>query len=98
MDYREGHVGGKSEAWSARRGGLTLMIERVYDVFARKNRGDQLSHIGYVDALDDEMARVYAWKTYDEENWFEMCVIRRSNIIPVNRQGSPFSGSKGEGG
>ena len=74
------------------------MIERVYDVFARKHRGDQLAHIGYVDALDDEMARVYAWKTYDEENWFEMCVIRRSNIIPVNRQHSPFSGSKGEGG
>ncbi|GEM_PF-1222428 len=97
MDYREGHARGKSEAWSARRGGLAQMIERVYDVFARKHRGDQLAHIGYVDALDDEMARVYAWKTYDEENWFEMCVIRRSNIIPVNRQDGPFSGSKGEG-
>ena len=74
------------------------MIEQVYDVFARKHRGDQLSHIGYVDALDDEMARVYAWKTYDEENWFEMCVIRRRNIIPVNRQDSPFSGSEGDDG
>ncbi len=61
------------------------MHEVVYDVFARKNRGDALTHIGYLDALDDEMARVYAWKTYDEENWFEMCVVPRSAIIPVNR-------------
>jgi len=67
------------------------MREYVYDVFARKNRGDQLVHIGYVDALDDETARVYAWKTYDEENWFEMCVVPRSAIIPVNRDDGPFA-------
>ena len=73
------------------------MREIVYDVFARKNRGDQLSHIGYVDALDDETAKVYAWKTYDEENWFEMCVVRRGHIIPVNRDDGPFaSGGRGD--
>ena len=33
------------------------MNEEVYDVFARKDRGDRLCHIGYVDALDDETAR-----------------------------------------
>jgi 1,2-phenylacetyl-CoA epoxidase PaaB subunit len=70
------------------------MQEYVYDVFARKSRGDQLAHIGYVDALDDETARVYAWKTYDEENWFEMCVVRRTHIIPVNRDDGPFSGAR----
>lgn len=67
------------------------MLEHVYDVFARKDRGDPLAHIGYVDALDDETARVYAWKTYDEQNWFEMCVVRRSAIIPVNRTDGPFA-------
>ena len=56
------------------------MREFVYDVFARKERGEPLAHIGYVDALDDETARVYAWKTYDEQNWFEMCVVPRSAI------------------
>ena len=61
------------------------MDEITYDVFARKSRGDPLAHIGYVDALDDETARIYAWKTYDEESWFEMCVVRRSAIVPVNR-------------
>jgi 1,2-phenylacetyl-CoA epoxidase PaaB subunit len=62
------------------------MEEITYDVFARKNRGEPLHHVGYLNALDDELARIYAWKTYDEESWFEMCVIRRANIIPVNRQ------------
>ena len=67
------------------------MMERVYDVFARKDRGDPLVHIGYIDALDDETARVYAWKTYDEEKWFEMCVVPRSAIVPVNRDDGPFA-------
>jgi 1,2-phenylacetyl-CoA epoxidase PaaB subunit len=72
------------------------MREIVYDVFTRKNRGDKLSHIGYVDALDDEMAKVYAWKTYDEENWFEMCVVKRTEIIPVNRDDGPFAKARSE--
>ena len=66
------------------------MEETVYDVFARKNRGEPLHHVGYLDALDDELARIYAWKTYDEESWFEMCVVRRSNIIPVNLEEGPY--------
>lgn len=73
------------------------MREFVYDVFARKERGEPLAHIGYVDALDDETAKVYAWKTYDEQNWFEMCVVRRSAIIPVNRDDGPFAkGARGK--
>jgi 1,2-phenylacetyl-CoA epoxidase PaaB subunit len=71
------------------------MIEITYDVFTRKNRGDQLSHIGYVDALDDETAKVHAWTTYSEETWFEMCVVKRSQIIPVNRDDGPFAKARG---
>ena len=67
------------------------MEEQVYDVFARKERGDMLSHIGYVDAPGDELARVYAWTTYSEQNWFEMCVVPRSAIIPVNRDEGIFA-------
>lgn len=67
------------------------MLEYVYDVFARKERGEPLAHIGYVDALDDETARVYAWKTYDEQNWFEMCIVRRDHILPVNRDDGPYA-------
>ena len=68
-----------------------MMREKVYDVFARKDRGDQLVHIGYVDAFDEETAKVHAWTTYDEERWFEMCVVERSAIIPVNRDDGPFA-------
>jgi len=68
------------------------MLEITYDVFARKNRGDLLSHIGYVDA---ETAKVYAWTTYSEENWFEMCVVPRSEIIPVNLTEGPFARAQG---
>jgi 1,2-phenylacetyl-CoA epoxidase PaaB subunit len=67
------------------------MREAVWDVFAKKERGEALRHIGYVDALDAELARVYAWKTYDEERWFEMCVVPRKAIIPVNRDDGPFA-------
>ena len=59
------------------------MREILYDVFARKDRGDQLAHIGYVDAFDEETAKVYAHTTYSEQTWFEMCVVERTNIIPV---------------
>ena len=67
------------------------MNEFVYDVFTRKERGDRLQHVGYVDALDDETAKVYAWTAYDEEKWFEMCVVERSAIIPVNLDEGPFA-------
>lgn len=67
------------------------MRESVFDVFARKERGEPLTHIGYVDAMDAELARVYAWTTYDEQNWFEMCIVPRAHIIPVNRNDGPFA-------
>ncbi|MEX2528776.1 MAG: hypothetical protein WEA09_14190 [Gemmatimonadota bacterium] len=66
------------------------MEEEVYEVFARKERGEALSHVGYITAPDPHLARVYAWKSYDEERWFEMCVVPRRSIIPVNRTDGPF--------
>ena len=66
------------------------MKEPVYEVFARKMREEPLRHIGWINATDDDLARVYAWKTYDEQNWSEMCVIPRSAIIPVDPQESQF--------
>ncbi len=70
---------------------LSGLGEGVYEVFARKRRGDALRHIGYIDAPGDELARVYAWKTYDEEKWFEMCVVPRGAVIPVNRSDGPWA-------
>ena len=67
------------------------MKDRVFDVFARKDRGEPLMHIGFVDAVDAELAKVYAWRTYDEQNWFEMCIVPRAEILPVNRDDGPFA-------
>jgi len=55
----------------------------VYEVFARKTHADELKHIGSVNAADDDLAKVYAWTMYDEENWVEMCVVPRAAVIRV---------------
>jgi 1,2-phenylacetyl-CoA epoxidase PaaB subunit len=55
----------------------------VYEVFARKSRGDALRHIGNLNAPDDALAGVYAFNTYDEEKWFDMWVVPRDRFIEV---------------
>ena len=55
----------------------------VYEVFARKSRGDALKHIGAINASDDELAKVYAYQTYDEERWFDMYVVPRNHVVEV---------------
>jgi 1,2-phenylacetyl-CoA epoxidase PaaB subunit len=61
-------------------------VVMVYEVFARKSRGDALRHIGNLNAPDDELARVYAFSTYDEERWFDMWVVPRDRLIEVFSQ------------
>ena len=67
------------------------MPDKVYIVFARKARAEPLRHVGSVHASDPELATVYAWKTYDEERWFEMAVAPRDAFYPVNRAEAPFN-------
>jgi 1,2-phenylacetyl-CoA epoxidase PaaB subunit len=55
----------------------------IYEIFARKNRGEPLRHIGNLNAPGDELARVYAFNTYDEEKWFDMYVVPRDRFIEV---------------
>ena len=66
------------------------MREPVFEVFARKTRGEPLRHIGFINAPDDDLARVYAWKMYDEQNWDEMCVVPRAAILPLDPHESQF--------
>ncbi len=66
------------------------MKEPVFEVFARKSRGEPLRHIGFINAETGDLARVYAWKTYDEQNWEEMCVVPRDAILPVDPEESQF--------
>jgi 1,2-phenylacetyl-CoA epoxidase PaaB subunit len=55
----------------------------VFEVFARKTRGEPLRHIGNLNAPDEELARVYAFNTYDEERWFDMYVVARDHLLEV---------------
>ena len=64
-----------------------MTAQPVYEVFARKTHDEELKHVGSVNAADDELAKVYAWSTYDEESWIEMCVVPRDAIVPVTRHG-----------
>jgi hypothetical protein len=57
----------------------------AFDVFARLKRGDDLLHIGTVEAESEELAKLYARYTYDEEDWAEMCVIRRDQMNWIRR-------------
>ena len=55
----------------------------IFEVFARKSRGEPLRHIGNLNAPDSELARVYAFNTYDEEKWFDMWVVARAHFLEV---------------
>lgn len=62
----------------------------IFEVFARKSRGEPLRHIGNLNAPDEELARVYAFNTYDEERWFDMWVVAREHLQEV------FTADRGE--
>jgi hypothetical protein len=51
----------------------------VYEVFGHF-REEGMHHLGSVVALNDELAKVYADKLYDEWSWTEMAIIRRDRI------------------
>jgi 1,2-phenylacetyl-CoA epoxidase PaaB subunit len=60
-----------------------------YHVFARVNAGDDLMHVGTVQADSDRLARIYAHRTYDEEDWEFIGVVREENLIEVEEQPIP---------
>lgn len=65
--------------------------EEIWEVFARRDREDRLEHVGAISAPGPELARVYAWQTYDEATWFEMVVVPREAFHRVNRDEAPFT-------
>jgi hypothetical protein len=55
----------------------------VYEVFAKIKPEDSLHHIGNVIAPDVELARVYAFTTYQEWAWAQMIIAPRRAIVPI---------------
>jgi 1,2-phenylacetyl-CoA epoxidase PaaB subunit len=65
-----------------------------YHVFTRINAGDDLMHVGTVQADSDRLARIYAHRTYDEEDWDFIGVVREENLIEVEEQPIPGGRSR----
>ena len=63
-----------------------------YHVFTRVNAGDDLMHVGTVQADSDRLARIYAHRTYDEEDWDFIGVVHEENLIEVDPQ--PIAGGR----
>jgi hypothetical protein len=63
-----------------------------YHVFTRVNAGDDLMHVGTVQADSDRLARIYAHRTYDEEDWEFIGVVREENLIEVAE--GPIAGGR----
>lgn len=68
-----------------------------YEVFTRINAGDDLVHVGCVEASNDRLARTYAHTAYDEEDWDHMAVVRRDDLIEVGEP-ETLAPSAGPGG
>jgi len=54
-----------------------------YEVFARIRAGEDLIHVGNVDAPDDRLVKTYARTTFDEEDWDRMVAVPREELIEV---------------
>lgn len=51
----------------------------------RLKPGDDLVHRGRVGAESDDLARLHARNTYDEEDWAEMHVVREDHLLEAPR-------------
>lgn len=57
--------------------------DRIYEVFARADFADPLTHLGSLRAPGDQLARAYARTTYDEDHWVEMVAVPRTSMVTV---------------
>ncbi len=55
----------------------------LYEVFARFKYDEPLHHVGTVRAPNQELAKSYAFNTYNEWAWIEMIIVPRRQVIPV---------------
>lgn len=62
------------------------MADEIFEVFGRISSLEPLMHVGYVNAPGIDLAKVYAHTVYNEENWIELCVVNRGDIVPVYKE------------
>lgn len=56
---------------------------RIYEVFARFRYEEPLHYVGNVSAPDDDLAKVYAFNTYNEWAWIEMIAVPRDHVVHI---------------
>ncbi len=56
---------------------------KIYEVFARFKYDEPLHFVGTVTAPDDNLAKVYAFNTYNEWAWIEMIAVPRTSVVRV---------------
>ena len=61
--------------------------EEFYEVFARRDSGEALQHVGSVKAPNVDIASTRAWYVYDQHSWREMCIVPLSSIVSLTEQG-----------
>lgn len=54
-----------------------------YEVFARLDSSQPLTHVGSVESPNAELAKARAWYVYDEHAWQEMCIVPTSEVISL---------------
>lgn len=57
--------------------------DEIYEVFARFKYDEPLHQVGTVIAPNTDLARSYAFNTYNEWAWIEMILIPRKDIVTV---------------
>lgn len=57
--------------------------EEPYEVFGRGRQDSGLWYLGMIRAVRPEDAEVFAYATFDEQNWLEMLVVPRHAIVDV---------------
>src|SRR5438132_10222678 len=62
-----------------------LRPRRKFDVFARRAAGDPLVMIGTIYAPDLDLARVYAFTTYNEDPWYELRLAPHDAFVTVSQ-------------
>ena len=63
-----------------------------YRVFARIGKGDDTLDIGGVEAPNDRLAKVYAYRMYDEEDWDYLAVVSEDALLEVDVDDPPTAG------
>jgi hypothetical protein len=63
---------------------MTLQSQdKIFEVFARFRYDEPLHSVGNVAAPSVELAKVYAFNTYNEWAWIEMIVVPREAVEHV---------------